>query len=125
MTTESDTCVVCYTPIKDGWHCNQCRDGVLCFDCLGNTQDEKCPICRVDRQIHVNTLFYNAALYFLEHDIPIENEITIEEDITCIVDSSHGSAVYFCEKCNVHLCVECDKETHMYALMRFHERSVC
>ena len=89
----ADTCVVCYE-IKEGWHCHQCRDGAMCFECLEKMTSETCPVCRTGMNKN-----------------------------TCIVDSSHGVATRFCEKCKVDLCVECDVETHMYALMRFHVRT--
>jgi hypothetical protein len=127
MTSEQETCVICYESINEGWHCSQCRDGIVCFACLGCTLDEKCPVCRVDRQTHLNSIFENGY----EDDEPegqvveeyMEHEDEYVDEITCIVDSSHGLATYFCEKCNIHLCTECDKETHMYALMRFHQRT--
>lgn len=102
MAFVSDICVVCYEIIKEGWHCEQCYDGAMCFECLEHIMSETCPLCRTDMNKN--------------------NKNTDYEDVTCIVDRSHGVATHFCERCNLHLCSECDIETHMYALMRFHVR---
>ena len=45
-----------------------------------------------------------------------------EQPNYCVIDRSHGLATQFCQQCNMHLCVECDADGHMYANMRYHQR---
>jgi hypothetical protein len=45
-----------------------------------------------------------------------------EEPKYCVIDRSHGLATQFCQQCNMHLCMECDTDGHMYANMRYHQR---
>jgi hypothetical protein len=45
-----------------------------------------------------------------------------EEPKYCVIDRSHGLAMQFCQQCNMHLCMECDTDGHMYANMRYHQR---
>lgn len=45
-----------------------------------------------------------------------------EEPKYCVIDRSHGLATHFCQQCNMHLCMECDTDGHMYANMRYHQR---
>ena len=46
----------------------------------------------------------------------------VESENYCVIDRSHGLATKFCQQCNMHLCMECDTDGHMYANMRYHQR---
>jgi Ring finger domain len=50
------------------------------------------------------------------------SEAAHDEPNYCVIDRSHGLATQFCQQCNMHLCVECDTDGHMYANMRYHQR---
>jgi len=58
------------------------------------------------------------------HEDPREDAIedAHEQPNYCVIDRSHGLATQFCQQCNMHLCVECDTDGHMYANMRYHQR---
>ena len=60
----------------------------------------------------------------LAHEDPREDasEAFHEQTNYCVIDRSHGLATQFCQQCNMHLCVECDTDGHMYANMRYHQR---
>jgi hypothetical protein len=55
------------------------------------------------------------------HEQPA-SEAFHEQPKYCVIDRSHGLAMHFCQQCNMHLCVECDTDGHMYANMRYHQR---
>ena len=57
-----------------------------------------------------------------EHDQENASEDPREQPKYCVIDRSHGLATQFCQQCNMHLCVECDTDGHMYANMRYHQR---
>jgi hypothetical protein len=57
-----------------------------------------------------------------EHDQENASEDPHEQPKYCVIDRSHGLAMQFCQQCNMHLCMECDTDGHMYANMRYHQR---
>ena len=56
------------------------------------------------------------------HEAFHEDADAHEDPKYCVIDRSHGLAMHFCQQCNMHLCVECDTDGHMYANMRYHQR---
>ena len=79
-----------------------------------------------------NNVIYNIVINDEALDRDEEDEVDASEQLAhedsheqskyCVIDRSHGLATQFCQQCNMHLCVECDTDGHMYANMRYHQR---
>lgn len=149
LQTDEKSCSICldefvpesqlYTiPCKHLFHTSCLKDWVA--------ENYKCPVCRGDiaehradlgddvedgifvhDEVHVGEDDNVIDVYNIDNNDIYNFDVIIQEQIerkNCFVDQSHGLAIYFCQRCNVHLCAVCDEETHMYALMRYHEREL-
>ena len=95
------------------------EDGIFVHDEVHVGEDDNVIVVyNVDNDIYN----FDDIIIHEPEDNNVHNDYEEIERENCFVDQSHGLAIYFCQRCNVHLCAVCDEETHMYALMRYHER---